>query len=195
MADHDTHDHTGVPGVGSDDLDAILTASAGEDIADALTGAAAPDAGNVFATMADVGGGGNPILAILHYLPSGSFSATVTSTSVVDVDASNMLVTFTAPASGNVLVHVEAFLQNPTWTDDIRLALRESTTVVAGPERMLLANVNNVIGRFTTTFYITGISAGSHTYKLGTSVTGATGFIYWGTTPGASVVMIVTAAP
>ncbi len=57
MADHDTHDHTGIPGVGgSTDLDAIIAASAGEDIADALSGAAAPDAGNVFATIADVGG-------------------------------------------------------------------------------------------------------------------------------------------
>jgi hypothetical protein len=38
-------------------LDAVIAASSGEDIADALSGAAAPDAGNVFATMADVGGG------------------------------------------------------------------------------------------------------------------------------------------
>ncbi len=60
MADHDTHDHTGIPGCGGTDLDAIITASAGQDIADALSGAAAPDAGNVFATMADVGGGGGP---------------------------------------------------------------------------------------------------------------------------------------
>ncbi len=58
MADHDTHDHTGIPGVGgSSDLDTIIAASAGEDIADALAGAASPTAGNVFATMADVGGG------------------------------------------------------------------------------------------------------------------------------------------
>jgi hypothetical protein len=43
---------------GSSDLDAIITASSGQDIADALAGAAAPAAGNVFATMADVGAGG-----------------------------------------------------------------------------------------------------------------------------------------
>ncbi len=43
---------------GAADLDALLATSGGQDIADALTGAAAPDAGNVFATMADVGGGG-----------------------------------------------------------------------------------------------------------------------------------------
>lgn len=51
----DTGTVTAVGG-GSSDLDAIITASSGQDIADALAGAAAPDAGNVFATMADVGG-------------------------------------------------------------------------------------------------------------------------------------------
>jgi hypothetical protein len=59
MGDHSDIDHTGLTGVGgSSDLDAIIAASSGQDIADALDGAAAPDAGNVFATMADVGGGG-----------------------------------------------------------------------------------------------------------------------------------------
>lgn len=43
---------------GASDLDAIITASSGQDIADALAGAASPTSGNVFATMADVGGGG-----------------------------------------------------------------------------------------------------------------------------------------
>ncbi len=69
MADHDTHDHTGIPGCSaSSDLDAIIAASAGQDIADALAGAAAPDAGNVFATMADVGGGGGGGLVLLASL-------------------------------------------------------------------------------------------------------------------------------
>jgi hypothetical protein len=45
-------------------LEAVLAVSGAEDIADALTGAAAPDASNVFATMADVGGGGG--------IPSGT---------------------------------------------------------------------------------------------------------------------------
>lgn len=49
---------TAVGSGGSSDLDTILAASSGQDIADALSGAAAPDSGNVFATMADVGGGG-----------------------------------------------------------------------------------------------------------------------------------------
>jgi hypothetical protein len=42
------------------DLDAVLALSTGQDIADALAGAAAPSAENVVATMADVGGSGIP---------------------------------------------------------------------------------------------------------------------------------------
>lgn len=41
-------------------LDEVLAISGGEDIADALTGANAPDAGNVFATMDDISAGGRP---------------------------------------------------------------------------------------------------------------------------------------
>lgn len=47
------------PTGGTPDLDAVIAVSGGQDISDALSGAAAPDAGNVFATMADVGGGGS----------------------------------------------------------------------------------------------------------------------------------------
>lgn len=46
------------PAAAAADLDTVIAASSGQDVADALAGAAAPDAGNVFATMADVGGGG-----------------------------------------------------------------------------------------------------------------------------------------
>ena len=45
-------DGTG-PG-GASDLDAVLAESGGQDIADALTGAATPSAANVFATIADI---------------------------------------------------------------------------------------------------------------------------------------------
>jgi len=52
-------------GAGSD-LDAIITASSGQDIADALAGAAAPAAGNVFATIADVAAAGGILCVITH---------------------------------------------------------------------------------------------------------------------------------
>jgi hypothetical protein len=56
---------------GSTDLDAIIAASSGQDVADALAGATAPDAGNVFATIADVpGGGGIPTGTSMPVSPS-----------------------------------------------------------------------------------------------------------------------------
>jgi len=44
---------------GGSDLDAVLSLSGGQDIADALTGASSPGSGNVFATIGDLGGGGS----------------------------------------------------------------------------------------------------------------------------------------
>lgn len=71
-------------GGGASDLDAIIAASSGQDIADALSGAAAPDAGNVFATMADVGGGGGAIVFLEAHTASSSatldFTAFISST-------------------------------------------------------------------------------------------------------------------
>jgi len=65
------------PTGGSSDLDTILAASTGQDIADALLGAAAPDAGNVFATMADVGGSGGLAQSFLGYNTiGGTWTAT-----------------------------------------------------------------------------------------------------------------------
>ncbi len=69
----DAGTETVMSGGGSTDLDAIITASAGEDIADALSGAAAPDAGNVFATMADIGGGGLTQAYIGYNTVGGSY--------------------------------------------------------------------------------------------------------------------------
>jgi len=85
------------PGGGASDLDTVIAASSGQDVADALSGAAAPAAGNVFATMADVGGGGlaqsfvgydtiggtwTQMVAQKEYLKKVTLSATSTMTSI-----------------------------------------------------------------------------------------------------------------
>ena len=93
-----------------------------------------------------------------------------TSTSLVDLNASNNVVTFTAPASGNVLVVLEALVQPDNGNVSGKVAywgLRESTTNIAGPYE---AAVQHVTGsayytRASLSIYLTGISAGSHTYK------------------------------
>jgi hypothetical protein len=78
-----------VGGGGSSDLDAIIAASSGQDIADALAGAAAPDSGNVFATMADVaGGGGAPTTA--EYVTTAA-DAGLSAERVIDLGALTLL--------------------------------------------------------------------------------------------------------
>lgn len=137
--------------------------------------------------------GGAP-LAVLRYQPAGDNSASITSTTLVDVTA-GAAITFTAPASGNVIVACEAFLQTPGSGASIQLGLRESTTIIAGPERMgVVAGGDLFIGRLSAEFYLTGISAGSHTYKLAAAVTGGTAAIYWGVTNKVTISMTVWAA-
>jgi hypothetical protein len=98
------------------DLDSIVTDSAGQDIADALSGANAPDAGNPFATMGDVagegGGGGSTVPKVLQWKFAG------TSVGSITLDF--------APADGHtVLLYCDGFNSgdpsavsstNTTWT-------------------------------------------------------------------------------
>lgn len=140
------------------------------------------------------GGGGTGLLAVKAYAPgSDTTVGTASSTTLVDVDATNAAVTFTAPASGNVLVHL-AGLTGPTGgSGGVSWGVRESTSIVAGP--VLLWPVSSTAAQgFTAAFYITGVSAGSHTYKFAYAIASGTVALYAG--PGyGKLVMEVWAAP
>lgn len=165
---------------GGSDLDTILAASSGQDIADALTGAAAPDAGNVFATMADLPAASTGgLLGVSQYTAGADAFINTGSTTAIDIDATNFKVTFTAPASGKVLVRVTAAYQ---CGGHARIGVRENTTNVVSP-------VNVLVGlgspqTISVAFYITGVSAGSHTYKASWN-TDSTMYVFSGPTYGA----------
>ena len=130
------------------------------------------------------------LIAITSYMgSSGDVTTTTTSTTFVDVDATNMAVTFTAPASGNVIVRVYIpGVANPG--SGIFFNLRESTTNVTSHG---LAGASSAIVPVAIPFYVTGISAGSHTYKLGWRVDGSTNTMYYGDTARGPVIMEVWA--
>lgn len=144
----------------------------------------------------------NGVLQVNRYAPATTVYST-TSATMADVDATNMAVTFTAPASGNVIVTLSAWQDWTTLPCNVIWDLRESTTDL---------NVGGIIQRgatgeeaYTTLpCYLTGVSAGSHTYKwsfgLVSAGGGATGRIVIG--PGATgtghfgpAIMVVQAAP
>lgn len=131
------------------------------------------------------------VLGVTQYI-RGTDGAilTTSSTSLVDVDSTNAIVTFTAPVSTNVLVHVECFA-NSGAANYIKLGLRESSSDIAGPN--LVVNSSAAGGRANSTFYLTGISAGSHTYKLAASASTASNVVVSGGPLFGSVLMVVTA--
>jgi hypothetical protein len=95
-----------------------------------------------------------------------------TSGTQADADATNMKVTFTTPASGNIIVRLSGSARiDQTGSGAGARAgwgLRESSSDIIGPmfvafgEAALPANL--LLGT-SIDFYLTGVSAGSHTYK------------------------------
>lgn len=117
------------------------------------------------------GTGGTGLLAL--FVQTAGTNKTTTSATQADVDATNAVVTFSAPASGNVLVRVTCHIGMSANFQNGRLGLRESTTDVAGPYDAIVGTAaQTTFQTHSLAFRVAGISAGSHTYKLAFAVSG-----------------------
>jgi hypothetical protein len=113
---------------------------------------------------------GNRLLAHVYYTGGDASTA---GASLADADATNLAVTFTAPASGNVLIRLTAQscpdTAAATQGNQHQWGLRESTTNIAGPHtvsRDLWANGFAQFVAATVAFKRTGLTPGnSYTYK------------------------------
>jgi hypothetical protein len=121
--------------------------------------------------------GSTDLLGLTAYAATGDNTISVTTTTDADVDATNLQVTFVAPPSGNVLVKISSLYNdgnnNAHWT------IRESTTTLG--DAYMSSTVFKAY-RGTATIYVTGISAGSHTYKMGAYTSAGTMSIHHGST-------------
>lgn len=127
----------------------------------------------------EAGGGGSTteLLGVAQYDPGTGGSYTTTSTSLVDVDATNLAVTFTAPASGKVLVRLTGYCQISSTAGAASWGVRESTTDLISGAATRESNALCV----SRAFLITGISGGSHTYKWAHRATsGHTASLHYG---------------
>lgn len=168
------------------------TGAAGADGADGADGVGVPAGGTTGQVLAKAsntdydtewidetgGGGGGGLLAIQVYAPSSQTVYTRQNATLADVDATNAAVTFTAPASGNVLVRVSAWLDYTGTGNEGYLGLREGSSDISGTiTRVLRGNTDNDLEFYASVpMYVTGLSAGSHTLKLSFAInqTGAT---------------------
>lgn len=114
----------------------------------------------------------------------------VSNTTPVDVDATNLSVTFTVPASGKVLVVLTGFgVLTSGFTPYVDL--RESSTVIATRAFGFFGG-GNQSGYRTLKFKITGLTPGaSHTYKWSNHTDGGGTFgIEVGPTYGAATIEV-----
>jgi hypothetical protein len=119
--------------------------------------------------------------ALLGYDVNTSGDETTSSATLADVDATNAAVTFTAPASGNVLVRLSASASPGGTANAFQTwGLREGGSDIAGgiaesiAVRCAVASTEQYTG-VTKVFVLTGISAGSHTYKWSWAQSSGTG--------------------
>lgn len=146
-------------------------------------------------TIDAASGSSSGLLGVKYYNPSGNNTYVISTTSDADVDGTNLTVTFTAPASGNVICKWSAFNNDSTSGNcNFHWTVRESSSTLA--DDYISSGLAKAV-RSTATFYISGISAGSHTYKFGAyQASGTNATIYYGTTaPFGPVIMEVYAAP
>jgi hypothetical protein len=118
---------------------------------------------------------------LLGYDVNTSGDETTSGATLADVDATNAAVTFTAPASGNVLVRLSASASPGSTANAFQTwGLREGSSDIAGAVaesivvRCATAGTEQYIGA-TKVFVLTGISAGSHTYKWSWAQSSGTG--------------------
>lgn len=184
--------------VDDDGLDTSLGGSAPTEILDIPTVETddtlvlAPDGAGGVEFRAEAGGGGSSLLAVIAYKPASNTTTPVTSTSAADIDAPNLVITFTAPASGNVVVRVGCLVEGPSIVS-CYWALREGSTTLDW------ARLGDNMPRSyrTMDFLISGLSAGSHTFKWAGAVDGSTMNLFYGpgTTNMGAAIMEVWSAP
>lgn len=142
------------------------------------------------------GGSGTGLLAVVSYGP-GTTGTYTTTTTQADVDGTNVRVTFTAPASGNVLVRATMQAFPNSTTGSLRLGLRESTTDIVNAQQVAADLATSDIILVSWAAYLTGVTAGSHTYKLAASHVTNSWTLRWGDGAGdpTPVVLEVWEAP
>ena len=123
--------------------------------------------------------GGSTLLAQLTSSYGSNYSTT--STSFVDVNASLFALTFTTPASGNIVLRATMPMEFASTGQGL-YNWREASSDIADSDFVLASNGGSspIRGTVAWNCYLTGVTAGSHTYKLGMKTTnsGTTMFGY-----------------
>lgn len=168
---------TGPTGPGNVATDTIWDAAGDLAVGTGADTAAKLASGAVGTVLTGAGVGSAPTWAapaagtILAVVSWGGGAVTLTAPTVLTAfDATNAAITFTAPASGNVLVDMDCGVHVTTGAKDGYVGLLEAAGQV-GALRYFSFDATNFYA-IHATFYVSGIGAGSHTYKLAGKING-----------------------
>lgn len=130
-------------------------------------------------TWSAVSSGGG-LLAYAAYAPTAANFYTLTSNAgTADVDATNLAVTFTAPASGAVLVTLQGLCGGGSGAI-VYWSLRSGSTNIAGTERRVVEAGSFRVFALAR-MRVSGLTAGtSYTYKWAGRSTAGNGQMYYG---------------
>lgn len=114
------------------------------------------------------------------YEANESSDYTTTSTSFTDVDGTNFSLTITT-TGGNVLVGFSGTVRIDTVGAHVQLNVDVDGSVVAADDGIVSMRAGGVtINSMSFTYLVTGLSAGSHTFKLQWKVSSSTATLYAG---------------
>lgn len=130
-------------------------------------------------------------LAALKAPPSAQYTRTsadytTTSTSFVDVDATNLAHTITT-TGGDVLIVFVAPVTNSASASNVFFDVLLDGVRIGGTDGLIIQTVATAVYASVVCFAVlkTGLAAGSHTFKLQWKVGSGTGRIYAGSSAGA----------
>lgn len=131
----------------------------------------------------DGDGGGDGLIGLKVYNPTSATTKTATGVgqaNITDLDTTNLVVTFTAPPSGHVLIKLAALCAQGTNGVGYHWAVRDGSTTKAAA----YVTASNAANRPHCVLEVTGLTPGtSYTYKWAAYVESAsTGSLFAGST-------------
>lgn len=116
------------------------------------------DAGAVTGPFGGSAGGGGGALAVVSYNPDPAVTPATTGTSLTDIDATNLKIDFTVPASGAVIVRLTAHGYTAASNSQLHWGLREGSSDVTGSDQQI-TNASSPSAIRTYTGYFSGLTA------------------------------------
>jgi hypothetical protein len=106
--------------------------------------------------------GTSGMLAVVSYSPGSPASPSTLSTTPTQVDPTNLTVSFTAPASGKVMIHLSAFAQTVgTGSSEGWALIGHGGSTQYGPSVYVASATNGVAQRTQAQIFVTGLTGGT----------------------------------